>query len=79
MKTASVVETKSHLSALLGNMAPGEDVLITRRGKPVGRLIAVQNNPHSRFDLAALRDFVAAQPAKPIELTVAQMREQDIL
>ena len=81
MKTASVAEAKSHLSALLGYVEAGEDVLITRRGKPVGRLIAVSDEPPSRFDMAALRDFVAAQPTEPINkgLTVAEMREQDIL
>jgi prevent-host-death family protein len=81
MKTASVAEAKAHLSALLGNVESGEDVLITRRGKPVGRLIAVRDEPLSRFDMTALRDFVAAQPLAPMNkgLTVAEMREQDIL
>ncbi|MDP2784118.1 MAG: type II toxin-antitoxin system Phd/YefM family antitoxin [Sulfurimicrobium sp.] len=81
MKTASVAEAKAHLSALLGNVESGEDVLITRRGKPVGRLIAVRDESLSRFDMTALRDFVAAQPLAPMNkgLTVAEMREQDIL
>ena len=81
MKTASVAETKAHLSALLGNVEAGEDVLITRRGKPVGRLTAVREESLGRFDMAALRNFVAVQPAEPMNkgLTVAEMREQDIL
>ena len=81
MKTASVAEAKSHLSALLGNVEAGEEVLITRRGKPVVRLTAVRDEPHSRFDMAALRGFVAMQPVEPLNkgLTVAEMREQDIL
>ena len=81
MKTASVAEAKTHLSALLGNVEAGEEVLITRRGKPVVRLSAVQEAQPSRFDMAALREFVAAQPQEPVKpgLTVAEMREQDLL
>lgn len=81
MKTASVAEAKAHLSALLGSVESGEEVLITRRGKPVGRLTAVRDDRLSRFDMTALRDFVAAQPVAPMNqgLTVAEMREQDIL
>lgn len=81
MKIASVAEAKAHLSALLGRVESGEEVLITRRGKPVGRLAAVRDDRISRFDMAALRDFVAAQPVEPMNqgLTVAEMREQDLL
>ncbi len=32
-------EAKTHLSSLLARVARGEEVLITRRGKPVARLI----------------------------------------
>lgn len=78
MKTASVAEAKSHLSALIGNIEAGEDMLITRRGKPVVRLTAVREEQPSRFDMAALRHFVTAQPMNK-SLTVAEMREQDIL
>ncbi|MFA7239828.1 MAG: type II toxin-antitoxin system prevent-host-death family antitoxin [Sulfuricellaceae bacterium] len=81
MQTASVAETKAHLSALLSRVESGKDMLITRRGKPVCRLSAVRDEPLSRFDMAALRNFVVAQPAEPINQgpTVAEMREQDIL
>ena len=38
MKTASVAETKSHLSSLIADVEAGNDVLITRRGEAVARL-----------------------------------------
>lgn len=81
MKTASVAEAKAQLSVLLGNVEAGEDVLITRRGKPVVRLIAARDEQTSRFDMATLREFVEAQPPSPTSkvLTVAKMREQDRL
>ena len=35
-------EAKTHLSSLLDKVAAGEDVLITRRGLPVARLVAAR-------------------------------------
>ncbi|MDX9886684.1 type II toxin-antitoxin system Phd/YefM family antitoxin [Thauera sp.] len=40
MKTASVAETKSDLSSLIADVEAGNDVLITRRGRAVARLVA---------------------------------------
>lgn len=41
MATVTVVEAKAHLSELLDKVAAGEDVVITRHGRPAGRLSAV--------------------------------------
>jgi prevent-host-death family protein len=41
MKTVSVLEAKTHLSALLKEVRDGGEVVITRRGEPVARLSAV--------------------------------------
>ncbi len=75
MKTASVAEAKSHLSSLLAEVATGDEVLITCRGKPVARLIA--EAPAQGFGWADLHQWVSA-PSTP-GLTVAQMREQNLL
>jgi len=81
MKTASVAEAKAHLSELLSYVESGEEVLITRRGKPVGKLTAAGEERVSPFDFEALRAFVAARPKAPVRegMTVAEMREQDVL
>ena len=40
MRTLNVAEAKKHLSDLLGRVAyAGESVLITRRGKPMAKLV----------------------------------------
>ncbi len=39
MKEVGVFEAKNQLSALLDSVANGEDVLITRHGTPVARLV----------------------------------------
>ena len=39
MEPVSVYEAKTHLSKLLDAVEAGEEVLITRNGKPVARLV----------------------------------------
>jgi len=39
MKQVGTFEAKNQLSALLDLVAQGEDVLITRHGKPIARLV----------------------------------------
>ncbi len=39
MKEVGTFEAKNHLSALLELVEQGEDILITRHGKPVARLV----------------------------------------
>jgi prevent-host-death family protein len=40
MITVGAFEAKTHLSALLDRVAAGEEVVITRHGKPAARLVA---------------------------------------
>ena len=75
MKSATVAEAKSHLSALLVEVEAGEGVVITRRGKPVARLIAEPQSPG--FDWVDLRSWVAE--TRNVGINVAEMREQDLL
>ena len=41
MKTVSAREANQHFSRLLRAAAEGEEVVITRRGKPVAKMVAV--------------------------------------
>lgn len=46
MQQYNVAEAKKRLSDLLGQVAySGETVLITRRGKPMARLVPVEEDP----------------------------------
>lgn len=40
-KSVGVHEAKTHLSRLLDDVAAGEEVVITRRGEPSARLVAI--------------------------------------
>lgn len=42
MKTVNIHEAKTKLSALLVDVAAGEDVIIAKAGKPVARLISYE-------------------------------------
>jgi len=42
MKQVSVREAKSNLSRLLQEVAAGQDVVITRSGRPVAKLVTVE-------------------------------------
>lgn len=43
MKTVGVLEAKTHLSKLLDAVEQGEEIVITRHGKPVARIVALNS------------------------------------
>jgi len=45
-------EAKTHLSSLLERVAQGEEIIITRHGKPLARLVPVNVADRSRIDSA---------------------------
>ena len=49
MATVNVSEAKTHLSRLLARVEMGEDVVIARRGKPVARLVPLQERGERKF------------------------------
>ena len=77
MKIASVANAKSHLSDLLATVEAGEEIVITRRGKPVARVIP-EPVTKATFDWQSLRAYIKERPTHGGP-TVAEMREQDIL
>ena len=68
----SVHEAKTHLSRILRLVASGEEVIITRSGKPVARVVTVQSQPRRVFgtDAGMLRvpeDFDAPMAAEVLD------------
>ena len=63
MRTLTLAETKSHLSAVVDQVIAGEEIVITRRGRPVARIIAepVQPAADAAAIAAELRAFVLSQ------------------
>src|SRR5215475_12245931 len=50
--TVGAFEAKTHLSALLDRVAGGEEVVITKHGKPVAKLVSATALDRSRVDEA---------------------------
>jgi prevent-host-death family protein len=62
MTTCTVAEAKAHLSELLARVESGEELVITRRGRPVANLSPVR--PVKRPpDWQAIRAFRESLPA----------------
>jgi prevent-host-death family protein len=55
MITVGAFEAKTHLSALLDKVAAGEEVIITRHGKPVARLVRPEHIDRTRAEKAAAK------------------------
>jgi prevent-host-death family protein len=50
MITVGAFEAKTHLSALLDRVARGEEVVITKHGKPVARLVSAAQIDRERVN-----------------------------
>ena len=59
-------DAKTHLSSLLDKVARGEEVLITRRGRPVARLVPAAKDGQERIE-AAIRELRALRSGLKLE------------
>ena len=59
-------DAKTHLSALLDKVARGEEVLITRRGRPVARLVPAAQDGQERIE-AAIRELRTLRSSLKLE------------
>lgn len=58
--TVTVREAKTNLSRLLARVSAGEEIIITRAGTPVARLVAINPKPRQRkLGSAAGRIYIA--------------------
>ena len=60
--TYSIREVKAHLSEILRDLGPGENVIRTRRGRPCGRLTVVEVVADDKPSLATLRGALSQLP-----------------
>lgn len=61
MQSVSLADAKATLSELVDRVEAGDEIDITRRGKPVARLTAVAR-PRKAIDAALLRSLTAEMP-----------------
>ena len=62
MHRISVAAAKSRFSAVLAQVEAGEEVVITRRGAAIARIVAEPARLGDGFDLQELFQFTNAQP-----------------
>lgn len=62
MVTYGVREFKAKVSEVLDSLADGEEVVITKRGKPCGKLTTVADAGDGKLPLSALRELLPDLP-----------------
>jgi prevent-host-death family protein len=62
MRRINLAAAKAHLSAVLAQVEAGEEVVITRRGVAIARIVPEPAGPAEPFDLQELFHFTNAQP-----------------
>lgn len=82
MTTVGAFEAKTKLSELLDRVARGEEILITRRGKPAARLVPAETSTaeqgKGRIDVERLRE-VARSFKEQVEGPFSSSDINDIL
>lgn len=74
MRTVTIREAREGLSHLDQLFADGDEVIVTRRGEPVARILPIHP---PKPGLGSLRDFLASQALQtiPSEALLAEDRE----
>jgi len=75
MRTMTLADAKARLSAAVDLVEAGEEIVITRRGRPVVRIVREAKRPvaNAAALLKSMREFVTAQPLQA-ESAVKLMR-----
>lgn len=78
MATVTLVEAKAHLSELLDRVESGEEVTITRHGKPSAKLTAAAKKNKKPLDLKRLAELRASLPpwSTPSVEIIRQLRDE---
>jgi len=75
--TVSVREAKTNLSRILARVSAGEEIIITRAGAPVARLVAIHPKPRQRkLGSAAGKIYIAPDFDAPLPSELATAFER---
>jgi prevent-host-death family protein len=78
MDSINLADAKARLSELVDRAESGEDICITRRGKPVVRLTRIEQ-PKKPIDVEMLRKLTASMPMQSESAGefIRRMRDED--
>lgn len=87
MTETGIRELKAHLSSYLRQVEDGQTVVITRHGKPIGRIVPVTESTEAQLDTLRQAGLIAwnrqkLQPLSPVaqvrgERTVGELLLED--
>ncbi len=77
MESVGAYEAKTHLPRLLDRVARGEEIQITRNGRPVARLVPepAEETPDVRTVIAQIREFRKGRKLGK-DVTIRQLVEE---
>ena len=73
--TVTVAQAKAHLSEILGHVERGQDVIITKRGKPIAHIEAIKKKAIPPKDLKEFRKSMPAVKTSSTKL-LRKMRDE---
>ena len=73
MKTATVGEIQKNFAAVLRNIDNGEEITVTKRGKPVARIISL--GPKNKIEWPDFYNETVELKGKPVSEIVIEGRE----
>jgi prevent-host-death family protein len=81
---AGIRDLKAHLSRYLREVETGETVVITRHGKPIGRIVPVSESAEARLDALRQARLIAwnkqrLQPLAPVAQARGERTVADLL
>jgi prevent-host-death family protein len=76
-RTVSVAEAKARLSELVTAAVAGDDVVITKRGKPVAQLVGLRT-PKRPISLHWLRSRTSTMPSSTTDSADVVRRMRDV-
>jgi prevent-host-death family protein len=74
MEIVGSFEAKTHLAQLLERVVQGESFTITRHGKPVARLVPMEEKPRSDVR-RAIEEIRRLRKERPLRLSVEEIKE----
>jgi len=74
MERIGIYDARSRLSELVGRVEAGEEVILTRRGHPVVRLVRAEEETRSKARAAAVKRIRALRKRMNLRISRAEIR-----
>ncbi len=74
MERVGIYDARSRLSELVGRVEAGEEVILTRRGRPVARMVRAAEETRLRARAAAVKRIRAMRRRMNLKISRAELR-----